>query len=90
MRFEWNDEKNAINIKKHGIDFKDVEEMFTHPLVTYQDTRIAYGEERWVGIGWIKTSLCTMVYVEYYEDVIRIISVRKANKNEAKYYEQRI
>jgi uncharacterized DUF497 family protein len=33
MRFEWDERKNRINIRKHGLDFADAEEMFMHPLL---------------------------------------------------------
>jgi len=90
MRFEWDAEKNLKNIQKHDIDFSDAKEIFSHPIATHLDTREYYGEERWLGIGWIKSSLGVVVYVEYHADVIRIISARRASKQEAKYYEQRI
>ncbi|MCF4978478.1 hypothetical protein GIW56_04835 [Pseudomonas gessardii] len=49
------------------------------------DERADYGEERWVGIGWIKILMGVVVYTERRGDVIRIISARKATKQEAKY-----
>jgi hypothetical protein len=88
MRFEWDDEKNAINIKKHGIDFEDAKDIFKHPMLAWEDTRDSYDEERWIGLGWIKSLLGVVIYVERYDDVIRIISARKATKLERKYYEQ--
>ena len=90
MRFEWDDEKNAINIKKHGIDFADAKDIFKHPMLAMEDTRGGYGEERWIGLGWIKSLLGVVIYVERCDDVIRIISARKATKLERKYYEQSI
>ena len=90
MRFEWDDDKNESNIKKHGIDFEDAKDIFKHPMLAMEDTRDSYGEERWVGLGWIKLLLGVVVYVERYDDVIRIISARKATKLERKYYEQSI
>ena len=53
MRFEWSEPKNEINISKHGIDFADVKDMFNHPMLTMLDDREDYGEDRWIGIGWI-------------------------------------
>lgn len=90
MHFEWGEAKNRINIEKHGIDFNDVKDIFNHPMLTQLDNREHYGEERWVAIGWIKSILGVVVYVERYDDVIRIISARKATKQEAKYYGQSI
>ena len=90
MHFEWDDNKNQINIKKRGIDFKDVTEMFKHEMLMSIDSRENYGEERWKAIGWLKSILGVVIYVEKYEDTIRIISARKATKHEVKSYEKYI
>lgn len=90
MRFEWDEAKNGINIRKHGIDFEDVKEMFDHPMLSFSDDRECYGEERWVGIGWLQQLIGVVVYVEQHEDVIRILSARKATKHEVRRYEQEI
>ncbi len=88
MQFEWDENKNRINIQKHGIDFNDAIEMFKHPLLSLEDNREHYGEERWLGIGWIKNMMGVVIYTERTGDVIRIISARKATKKEVHYYEQ--
>ena len=49
MQFEWDEAKNEANIRKHGIDFEDVIDMFNHPMMTLMDTRENYGESRWQG-----------------------------------------
>ena len=90
MRFEWDEAKNDINIRKHGIDFNDVKAMFNHPMLTWEDKREAYGEERWLGIGVIQHLVGVVVYAERHEDTIRIISARKATKHEVRRYEQSI
>ncbi len=90
MRFEWDQAKNEINISKHGIDFADVKDMFNHPMLTLLDDRENYEEERWIGLGWIQQFVGVVVYVEHYEDTIRIISARKATKHEVRNYEQSI
>ena len=88
MRFEWDDAKNEINIRKHGIDFEDVRDFFSHPMITQLDDRDGYGEARWLSLGWIQSMLGVVVYTERVGDVIRIISARKATKNEVRRYEQ--
>lgn len=90
MRFDWDEAKNNINIRKHGIDFNDVTEMFTHPMLNMLDTGVQCGEERWIGLGLISATVALVVYTERQGDVIRIISARKATKHEAKRYEQAI
>ena len=87
--FEWDDDKNDKNIQKHGIDFKDVVEMFEHPMLTHLDTRQDYGEDRWIGIGLLKHIVAVTVFLEWEdEETIRIISARKATKRELKLYGQ--
>jgi uncharacterized DUF497 family protein len=51
VQFEWDDEKNEANIRKHGIDFADVHMMFNTPMLVDIDDRNEYSEERWIGIG---------------------------------------
>jgi uncharacterized DUF497 family protein len=90
VHFEWDEKKNQTNIRKHGIDFQDAVDVFNHPVLTWPDTREAYGEERWIALGWMKELVGVVVYVERYADVIRIISARKAARHEARRYEQEI
>ena len=90
MRFEWDDFKNEINIRKHGIDFTDVQSMFSHPMLALFDNTRGYAEERWIGIGWLHVMIGVVVYTERDEEVIRIISARKATKYEVRRYEQHI
>jgi uncharacterized DUF497 family protein len=49
--FEWDEDKNQENIRKHGFDFGDAWEIFEAPLLTALDTRTHYGEDRWTGIA---------------------------------------
>ncbi len=90
MKYEWDDEKNRKNIRLRGIDFLDVPAMFQHPMVTFLDERKDYGEDRWVGIGILKTILAVIVFTERGEDTIRIISARKALKHEEDIYRDEI
>jgi uncharacterized DUF497 family protein len=90
VQFEWDEAKNRINIRKHGIDFQDAIDVFNHPVLTAIDQREEYGEDRWVALGWIAAVVGVVVYVERSEDVIRIISARKATRQELRHYKQRI
>ena len=90
MKYIWDDEKNTINIKKHGIDFADVPEMFDYPMLTGLDTRKDYNEDRWIGIGMLRNIVAVIVFTEINENTIRIISARKATKNERAQYEKAI
>jgi len=48
MQFTWHEAKRKANIKKHGIDFADASKVFAGPTFTFEDTRFAYGEQRWI------------------------------------------
>jgi len=84
MKYIWDKAKNEINIKKHFIDFTDAVDMFNYPMLTCFDRNHAQNEERWVGIGFLKGIIAVIVYTEDDDkDITRIISVRKATKNES-------
>ncbi len=90
MRFEWDEAKNAANIRKHGIDFVDAIDIFNHPMLNLIDDLEDYDEERWIAIGWLQALVGVVVYTEQQGDVIRVISARKATKREVQHYEQAI
>jgi uncharacterized protein len=90
MDFEWNEAKGRSNIRKHGLDFADAEEMFAGVLVVDPDTREDYREKRWTGLGTIRGRTVYMVFTERGPDIIRIISLRKASRRECKEYEKAI
>jgi uncharacterized DUF497 family protein len=90
MYFEWNEKKNEENIRKHGLDFADAWEVFAGPSLTKLDTREAYGEDRWIGIGYLRGVVVVFVFTERGEDTIRIISLRKALKHERIRFEESI
>jgi uncharacterized protein len=89
VRFEWDEAKRRINIRKHSIDFIDVPSVFRGVTVTIEDTRFDYGETRFVTLGLLKGRVVVVVHTEQ-DDVIRIISVRKATKNEETNYFKQI
>jgi uncharacterized protein len=91
MKFEWDEQKNLENIRKHGIDFRDVVEVFNHPMLISLDTRLDYGEDRWIGIGMMQSIVAVVIFIEWEdEETIRIISARKATGYESAQYYQRI
>lgn len=82
MNFEWDEQKNEANIHKHGFDFTDAWEIFESPMLTAPDTREDYGEKRWIGIGFLRERVVVIVFAERSDDIIRVISMRKAIKHE--------
>jgi uncharacterized DUF497 family protein len=87
VNFEWDDQKNQENIRKHGLDFADAWEIFEAPMQTALDTRADYGEDRWTGIGFLGNRIVVVVFTQLGEDVIRIVSLRKALNYERKKFE---
>ncbi len=92
MQFEWDRKKNALNIRKHGIDFSDGEELFlgSWPFLVAADLDNEFAEERWRGIGCIHARVVVAVFTEPKPGVIRFISLRKANQEERQSYEEAI
>ena len=87
MKFEWDKSKNQSNRAKHGIDFNDAKTVFDSIRATSVDTRHDYGEVRKISVGKIDEDVCVVVYTER-EDVVRIISARKANQRERRRYDE--
>jgi uncharacterized DUF497 family protein len=81
MEFVWDEDKRAANILNHGFDFVGVEAVFEGLTVTLRDDRFDYGEERFVTFGSLEGRIIAIVHTET-DDSIRIISLRKAAKNE--------
>jgi hypothetical protein len=88
MLFEWDDEKNAGNIVKHGIDFKDAIAIFDGPTVEAVDARS--DEERWIAIGLMRSMIVAVVVYTDRDERRRIISARKATGSEEIQYYQAI
>jgi len=89
MKFEWDERKRQTNIAKHGFDFVDVEEVFGNPLYTVKDSRFDYGELRFLTLGILFGRIVAISHTEN-DEVIRIISFRKADKNEQQTYIENI
>lgn len=81
MEFRWDEDKRQSNILKHGIDFVDVEKVFEGATATIFDDRFDYGEERFITLGLLNAQVVVIAHTET-EEVIHIISARKATKNE--------
>jgi len=73
MRYIWDETKRQTNLKKHGLDFSDAEQVFAGPLVLIEDNRQDYGEQRMIGIGLLDCLVVLIVHIETAE-TIRIIS----------------
>jgi uncharacterized protein len=89
VRFEWNEDKPARNLKMHGIDFRESEEVFDDPLALLRsDPDHSRMEQRFIIVGRSKSGhVLLTVFTERYER-IRIISSRRATRREVRNYEE--
>lgn len=89
MRFLWDQNKNLANIKKHKISFEEAKTVFFDDNARLiPDPEHSISEERFIILG-LTNKLRLLVVVHTYkenDDIIRIISSRKATKSESKYY----
>lgn len=91
MKFEWDPQKAKANIKKHGVSFEDAKQALTCEIVVVLREDSDSGEERYVYLGMCKKLNVLVVVVAYPDDnITRIISARKANKKEIKFYEAQL
>ncbi len=89
LSFEWDDNKNKINIKKHGISFEEARTVFFDDYaILFDDPEHSDTEDRFLLIGMSDTANICIVCHCYRESdaVVRIISARKATKKEADVY----
>jgi len=90
MKFEWDQNKNEQNIKKHQIDFENAKLIFSDSnRIIYQDLRNDYGEERFKTIGIVYNIYISVIYT-IRNPFIRIISARLANKKERTDYNDKL
>lgn len=90
MTFEWDEDKDRINQQKHGLSFKDARYVFADPFAVIRDddTEKEHRQQIMGHIGG--TLLVLVVYTmrdKQGDDVIRIISARKATAGERRKYE---
>ncbi len=93
LKWQWDDEKNRINQRKHGLSFEAAQYVFSDPLALSLPDPYPY-EERWQTIGLIGRSTIFVVHTWSEVDPLtgeetgRIISARKATIHERKVYEE--
>jgi uncharacterized DUF497 family protein len=85
-RFEWDEEKNLANRRKHGISFEEASTIFDGPVLSLDDEG-HQGEVRERSYGLIGGVVVACVIHTDRDGVIRIISARKATKNERKLFD---
>ena len=92
VTIEWDDTKNRLNRRKHGVGFETASLVFDDPFALMLQDRHENGEERWQAIGRIADQVVLVVAHTIRTragiEVIRIIPARKAERTERKRYEE--
>ena len=92
--FEWNPMKSRTNHRKHGITFEEAVNVFDDPHALFEQDRTddETGEMRWQAIGLVEDSIALLVAhavrEEGEDEVISLISARRATRKERNRYEQ--
>lgn len=94
MKFEWDPSKESINIKKHGVSFEQAAYVFADQFsLSMFDDEHSNQEDRWIILGKSNNETILLVVHTFRnndnEEIVRIISARKATKKEEKTYQQR-
>ena len=90
MRFEWDPEKAATNLAKHGVSFAEAATVFGDTLSeTFFDPDHSAREDRCITIGMSRAGTLLIVAHADRGDTVRIISARKPTRTERTYYEDR-
>ena len=90
LRFEWDEDKASSNLRKHGVTFDEASTVFADPLaVIFDDEEHSPDELREIPIGHsVLQQLLPVSFTERGDDLVRIISARKATNRERKDYEE--
>ena len=90
MRFDWDEEKAAANLAKHGVSFNEAATVFGDSLGwTYSDPDHSESEQRWITLGMSEEYLVLVVcHTEGDDERVRIISARRATRKERRFYEE--
>lgn len=85
VRFEWDEQKAVSNRRKHAVSFEEARELFTSggDYLQLYDEEHSLHEERFICIGLIAGVIVVVVVEEVEEDVVRIISARRATRRES-------
>jgi len=90
MRYTHDERKRTANLKKHGLDFADAPAVIeSDAALTFEDRRFDYGEQRFVTLGVLREEVVVIITAETDEE-IRVISMRKAERNEEEIYYSRL
>jgi uncharacterized DUF497 family protein len=89
LNIEFDDNKNVLNIAKHGVNMAIAAHLEWDLALVRQDDRMDYGETRWCALVPQASILYFVAYAQR-GDALRVISLRKANRREVKNYVENI
>jgi uncharacterized DUF497 family protein len=90
LRYTWDENKAAQNLRLHGITFEDAIKIFDGPTLEQLDERFDYPEDRWYAIGLVDGRPVTVIFTDVDDQTRRIISAWKAEKHEQKAFFERL
>lgn len=90
LQFEWDEDKAASNLIKHGVHFERAILAFDNERIERIDDREDYGETRFIALGRVDLDVFRVVYTWRGENIVRIISAQKASKHEQEIYYRQI
>ena len=89
MGYEWDQEKAAINLEKHGVSFEEAASVFSDPLyIDFYDPDHSVDEHRYLIMGQSTAGRLLIVYYTERDDVVRLISAREVTSSERRAYEK--
>lgn len=87
MKIEFDPFKDRANVAKHGVSLRAAEGFDGFTALEREDDRFDYGEIRFVALGLIGDRLHVLVFTQgSHDDAVRAISLRSAEKHEARFY----
>jgi uncharacterized DUF497 family protein len=86
LEFEWDEEKRITNIKERGVDFRDAGLIFEGPVITKEDMRENYGEQRFRALGKVDDEYYVVAYT-WRGSTCRIISAWRVDEEGKRRYE---
>ena len=89
MEFEWDEEKAAANLAKHGVSFEEATTVFDDPLyVDFYDPDHSFEEHRYIIIGESQQRRLLIVSYTERNDIVRLIGIREVTRSERETYEE--
>jgi uncharacterized protein len=86
VKIEFDPAKRDKVLRQRGLDLADAAELLSGECFVLADDRFDYGEERWVSYGLLRGEVVACVWVDQEKDRVRIVTMRKADRNEQERY----